>query len=285
MASVDPPVLVLGASGMLGHEVWRTLSPNPRAWATVRAEAPAGPLASLLDPARTVTSVCAEDETSIARALEASGAEVVVNCIGVVKQDKTAGDLETLVRANALLPHHLARICEARGVRLLHVSTDCVFSGRRGAYTELDEPDPVDDYGRSKLLGEPSGTGCLTLRTSIIGRELDGANGLLEWFLRQRGGTATGFRHAVFSGLTTRALAELLGLLIREHPDLSGLWHAGGEPIDKLTLLRLIDDALDVGVDIRPSDTPVIDRSLDSSRFRAETGWEPPSWPAMVAAL
>lgn len=278
-------VLVLGGSGMLGHKLVQVLGREHEVWATVRGEQAPAAAAGVLVPERTLAGVRAEDLASVERTLEASGAEVAVNAVGIVKQADAARQAVPAIRVNALFPHELHERCAAHGARLVHVSTDCVFAGTRGGYTEDDVPDASDLYGRSKLLGEVTGPGALTLRTSIVGRELQGAHGLFEWFLSQRGGRVRGFSRAVFSGLTTAALARLVGELIDRHPDLEGLWHVSAEPIDKLTLLRALRDALEVEIEIEPDDGLAIDRSLDSSRFRAATGWSPPSWDAMLAEL
>lgn len=279
-------VLVLGGSGMLGHKLVEGLGPRFETWAAVRGDVPSPAAAPLLPAARTVTRVRAEEPATIARALDASGAEAVVNAIGIVKQADAARDPVPSIRVNALFPHELAAACAARGARLVHVSTDCVFSGARGGYGEDDLPDATDLYGRSKLLGEVTGSaGALTIRTSIVGRELHGAQGLLEWFLSQRGGTVRGFSRAIFSGLTTAALTDLVGDLLADHAGLSGLYHVAAEPIDKLALLTLVRDRLAADVAIEPDDAFAIDRSLDAARFRAATGWTAPSWEEMVAAL
>jgi dTDP-4-dehydrorhamnose reductase len=278
-------VLVLGGSGMLGHKLVQVLGEGFETWATVRGEAIPPAASAVLDPARTVTGVRAEAAASVERALDASGADVAVNAIGIIKQADAARQAVPAIRINALFPHELAEACAARGARLVHVSTDCVFSGARGGYREDDTPDATDLYGRSKLLGEVTGPGALTLRTSIVGRELQGASGLFEWFLSQRGGRVRGFSRAVFSGLTTAALSRLVGELIERQPALDGLWHVSAEPIDKLTLLQELRDATGADVEIEPDDSLVIDRSLDSSRFRAAVGWSPSSWPTMLAEL
>jgi dTDP-4-dehydrorhamnose reductase len=277
-------VLVLGATGMLGHKAWQVLAERHECWATIRGEAPDGPAAAVLDPARTIGGVSVEDRAGVARALDATGAEVVVNCIGVVKQVADAG-APAMVRANGLFPHEVAAACAERGARAIQVSTDCVFSGARGAYREDDVPDARDLYGRSKLVGEIEAEGCLTLRTSIVGRELGRARGLLGWLIEQQGQTVRGFTRAVFSGLTTAALAREIAAVIEDHPSLCGVWHAGGEPIFKHELLLLAREALGLDVEVVPDDSVVIDRSLDSSRFRRETGRTPPSWAEMLAEL
>lgn len=279
-------VLVVGGSGMLGHKLVQVLGERFETWATVRGEQPPPAAARLLDPTRTVTGVVADDTAAIARALERSGATAVVNAVGIIKQADAARAAVPSIRVNALFPHELAEACGAAGARLVHVSTDCVFSGTRGGYSEDDLPDATDLYGRSKLLGEVTAVPhAITLRTSIVGRELTGALGLFEWFLSQRGGRVRGFSRAIFSGLTTAALAEVIGDVIERHQDLHGLWHVSAAPIDKLTLLSDLRDAVGAAIEIDPDPSLVIDRSLDSSRFRAATGWEPPTWAEMLAAL
>ena len=276
-------VLVLGGSGMLGHELWRTCAARFEAYATLRSDEVDGPAAEVLDRDRVVTGVRAEEPRTIARALGETQPDAVVNCIGIVKQ--AVDDPEPAIRVNALFPHRLAAACRERGARLIHVSTDCVFSGRRGGYTEADLPDPVDTYGRSKLLGEPATPGSLTIRTSMIGRELATSHGLLEWFLAQSGGSVRGFERAVFSGPTTPVLSRAIADVIERHDGLEGLWHLSAEPISKHDLLVRLGDAFELDVEIEPEDSVVIDRSLDSSRFRGATGFQAPSWPEMVAEL
>lgn len=278
-------VLILGGRGMLGHKVWQVCRDRFDCWATVRADGVPAAQRETFPPDRTVTSVDASDLASIERALDAVRPDVVVNCIGVVKQLDAAADPVVSIGINALFPHQLARMAAARGARLVHISTDCVFSGRTGGYGEDDAADADDLYGRSKRLGEVTGPGALTLRTSIVGRELSGAHGLVEWFLGHRGGRVKGFTRAWFSGLTTAALAEVLARVIERHRDLTGLYHVAGDRIDKHALLGLVNGAFEARVSITPDDGLVIDRSLNATRFREATGWTPSPWPDMVAAL
>jgi dTDP-4-dehydrorhamnose reductase len=267
---------------MLGHAVWRECRARLETYATVREEAGG----DALDSASAVPGVHAEDRETMERALEQTRPDVVVNCIGIVKQADAAADPITTIRVNSLFPHEVAALCARRGARLIHVSTDCVFSGRRGSYTERDGPDPVDLYGRAKLLGEPSGRGVLTVRTSMIGWELRGRRqGLLEWFAAQRGGTVKGFTRAVFTGPTAPVLARAIADVAERQSELAGTWHLGAEPIAKYDLLVRLRDALGLDVEIVPDDGVVIDRSLDSSALRAATGWAPPPWDEMAAEL
>ncbi|HET8629328.1 MAG TPA: SDR family oxidoreductase [Thermomicrobiales bacterium] len=277
-------VLILGGTGMLGHKLWQVCRAYFDTSITVRTDDVARLPRAIFDPDRAIPGVAATDFDSVVRAFAAVRPTVVVNCIGIVKQRRAAQDALASIAVNATFPHRLALLCRATGTRLIHVSTDCVFSGRRGAYTESDLPDPLDLYGRTKLLGEIE-DGALTIRTSLIGRELSTSQGLIEWFLSRRGGAVPGFRRAIFSGLTTSALAEAIAALIREAPLLTGIWHVAAAPIAKYDLLALVRDAIRLDIELLPDERVAIDRSLDGTRFSAATGWRAPSWPEMVAAL
>lgn len=186
---------------------------------------------------------------------------------------------------NAIFPHRLAEIAGITGARLINISTDCVFDGKKGNYNEEDLPDATDVYGKSKNLGEVTGNNCLTLRTSIIGRELQTNHSLVEWFLSNRGKKVKGFVNAVYSGFPTIVLADIIAALIENHKNLSGLYHVSSEPINKYELLRLINEAYQAGVEIEPFDDFRIDRSLDSTKFRKETGIFPADWPEMIKRM
>ena len=217
--------------------------------------------------------------------LDRTRPDAVLNAIGLVKQLPEGQSPESAIRLNALLPHQIAEACARRRIRLVHVSTDCVFSGalpEPARYSEDDLPDARDIYGRSKLLGEVVDPPGLTLRTSIIGRELERASGLLEWFAARSGEQVHGFRRARFSGLTTIELSRLVGRVLREHPELTGLWHVAAEPIDKHALLLKLRDVLRVDCEIVARDKPVLNRALDGSRFERATGYRPPTWNEML---
>jgi dTDP-4-dehydrorhamnose reductase len=277
-------ILVVGATGTLGHRLCMEWGDRFDCFGTVRRPV-AAPVADLLAATTLIPGVTAEDPESLRPALEEAKPDAVVNCIGAVKQAESGQQAIPAIRINSLFPHQLAALCRERSIRMLHVSTDCVFSGERGGYGEDDVPDATDVYGRSKLLGEVSGEGLLTLRTSLIGRELRGALGLLEWLISNRGGSVRGFSRAVFSGFTTIALATELAFLIEEHPGLDGIWHLAAEPVDKLTLLTMLNDALNLGIEIVPDADVAINRALDSTRLRDATGRQPRRWDEMVDEL
>lgn len=273
-------VLILGAGGMLGHKVWEIFRDRFDCRAAVRTRLPL----PLFDDERVIDGFDATDFDATTRLIAKVGPDVVVNCIGVVKQLAAAHDPIASITLNSLFPHIAARACAEAGARMIHISTDCVFVGTRGRYSEDDTPDAADLYGRSKLLGEVTGNE-LTIRTSIIGRELRTANGLVEWFLANRGGSVRGFTNAIFSGVTTTMLTRILAGVIEQHPSLRGLYHVAGAAISKYDLLVMLNAAIGAGVMIMPDDGFVIDRSLDATRFQSATGLEPPQWPEMIAAL
>jgi dTDP-4-dehydrorhamnose reductase len=283
-----PEILVLGATGMLGHRVALEFA---RAGAAVLAaargacEGPSAALAELLPPGSVSWGFDARDLPEVERLLASSRPRVVVNCVGVVKQRPEAADAEQSVAVNALFPHALARMARSFGARVVHVSTDCVFSGEKGGYREDDPCDARDLYGRSKALGEIRDGDVVTIRTSLVGRQLSGAASLLEWFLAQRGPAVPGYTRAFFSGVTTLELARVLAALAGESASLRGLYHVAGPRISKRDLLTLFRDAYRSPVEIEPDPGLAVDRSLDGTRFEKETGWRAPGWPAMVAEL
>ncbi|MEO5698780.1 MAG: SDR family oxidoreductase [Burkholderiaceae bacterium] len=278
-------VLVLGASGMLGNAVLRLFAQSP-GHLTVGSARSAGVLRMLPAELRqhVICGVDVENVDSLTRLFAASRPDVVINCIGLVKQLAEADDPLAAIPINALLPHRLARLCDVASARLIHMSTDCVFAGTKGMYREDDRSDANDLYGRSKYLGEVDYPNAVTLRTSIIGHELDGAHGLVGWFLAQDGGVK-GFTRAIFSGLPTVELARVIRDFVIPRPELRGVHHVSAEPISKYELLKLVAQEYGRSTAITPDDQLGIDRSLDSTRFRALTGYAPPPWPELVRTM
>ena len=278
-------ILVFGASGMLGNAMFRVFgeSAEHEVMATARTEGTRRHFSAELSQ-RLLTGIDIDNHDSVVRAFATAMPDVVINCVGIVKQVADVEDLLQAIPRNTLFPHRLARLCRLCGARLVHVSTDCVFSGTKGMYTEADEPDAPHLYGRSKLLGEVSERHTITLRTSIIGSEQSGARSLVGWFLAQEG-RVKGYRKAIFSGLPTVELSTLVRDYVLPHPEIHGLYHIAAEPIDKESLLRLVAAEYGKEIEIEPCDEVVIDRSLDASRFREATGYVPPPWPELVRRM
>lgn len=270
---------------MLGHELWRQLNPSHDVWVTLRKPFSHYAATGLFNAARTLSGIDVTSDISLQTAFRTARPQAVINCVGIIKQLEEAKNPLLSLSINSLLPHRLSQLCEIAGARLVHISTDCVFSGRKGDYKENDISDAEDLYGRTKFLGEVHEAHCITVRTSIIGRELETRNGLIDWFLSQRGKTIRGYRRAIYSGFTTIEMARVIERILMNHPGLSGLWHVTSNPISKYDLLRIAQRAFEWAGEIQPDDSFVCDRSMNSLRFRDSTGYQPPSWEEMLTEL
>jgi dTDP-4-dehydrorhamnose reductase len=278
-------ILIFGAGGMLGHKLCQRLIKNHEVSATVRGGADKVANYGIFDGVSFVENVDVTDTAAVEHAVETARPEVVINAAGVIKQLPSASDVINTLSVNSIFPNLLAELAAKHNFRLICISTDCVFNGEKGGYTEEDKPDAYDLYGQSKRFGEVTGANCLTIRTSIIGRELGTSHSLVDWFLSNRGGSVKGFTKAIYSGFPTVVFADIIERLITEWKDLSGLFHVSSEPIDKYSLLRMINDAFDAEISIEPSDELAIDRSLDSKKFRELTGFVPKPWPEMISEM
>jgi dTDP-4-dehydrorhamnose reductase len=275
----------LGASGMLGNAMVRVLS-EKNDWqvhGTVRSENSKSFFSADIAK-RLMSGIDVEKYDSLMQAYARVRPDIVINCVGLIKQLTEADDPLQAIPINALLPHRLARLCELSGARLVHMSTDCVFAGDKGGYRESDQSDAKDLYGRSKFLGEVAYAHTVTLRTSIIGHELQSEHGLVDWFLSQHE-RCNGFTRAIFSGLPTVALAQIVRDVVILRPDLSGVYHVAAQPISKYELLKLIADVYGKKIEIISSDQLAIDRSLNADRFRDATDYVAPSWPELIKLM
>lgn len=278
-------ILVLGASGMLGNAMIRVMSEKTdwQVYGTVRSESSKRFFSAEIAE-RLLTGVDVEQHHSLMQAFMRARPDVVINCVGLIKQLGDAEDPLQAIPINSLLPHRLSRLCELTGARLVHMSTDCVFAGDKGGYRESDLSDAKDLYGRSKFMGEVSYPHAVTLRTSIIGHELQSAHGLVGWFLSQQR-RCKGFTRAIFSGLPTVVLAQIIRDVVIPRGDLSGVYHVAAQPISKYDLLKLIADVYGKSIEIVPDDGLVIDRSLNADRFRDATGYVAPDWRSLIKSM
>jgi len=269
---------------MLGHQLLRQWQGRHEVRATLRRDPGDYADFGLFRPGNSYYGVNIAHTGELVGVLADFHPQAVVNAVGIVKQQSASKESIPSIEINALFPHRLAVLCKAVGARLVHMSTDCVFSGRKGNYQENDLSDAGDLYGKSKYLGEVHEPHCLTLRTSIIGTELTRKKSLVEWFLTQKG-TVKGYRKAIFSGFTTIEMARIIESLLVQYPQASGLYHVSSAPISKLDLLTRLRAKLELPVQIEPDESLGIDRSLDSTRFRNEFGYMPPAWDDMLEEL
>ncbi|MEZ9365539.1 MULTISPECIES: dTDP-4-dehydrorhamnose reductase family protein [unclassified Vibrio] len=277
-------VIVIGATGMLGYSIFSNLSElsNLDVYGTVRT---INGLENFFPSAdKLLPNIDVKDFKTLERAVLAVKPDVVINCIGLIKQHDVSKQHVEAIEVNALLPHKIAQLCDSIQARLVHFSTDCVFDGAAGNYSETDLPTATDLYGKSKCLGEVDYGKHITLRTSIIGHELKSSVSLIDWFLSQEG-SVRGFSKAVFSGLPTAYVAKVLADYVLPDSSLSGLYQLSVDPIDKHSLISKVAHVYNKQIEIERFEDFVLDRSLDSTKFREETGFVPPSWDELIALM
>ena len=270
---------------MLGHKLVQRWREQFDVWTTLRGDLLEYERYGLFDPDRTFGSTDTNRLETLEQLVDEVRPDAIFNAVGVIKQLPSSRDVVNTLQVNAILPHQLAGIAAKHGSRLINISTDCVFDGARGMYTEDDVSNATDLYGKSKNLGEVIADNCLTLRTSIIGRELSTSHGLVEWVLGNRGESVKGFVNAIFSGFPTIVLADIIADLMTKHSDLQGLYHLSSEPINKFDLLHLIKDSYGIDLEIERFENFYMDRSLDSSKLRKKIGFSPAPWPEMVERM
>lgn len=270
---------------MLGHKLVQILQKRFDVWATVRTNSKEFINLGIIEAEKIFFDVEIENFDHAEKVFSISKPDVVINAVGIIKQLPSSKEVVKTLKINSIFPHQLAQLVQTSGARLITVSTDCVFNGRKGNYKEEDISDAEDLYGKSKNLGEVSAPNCLTLRTSIIGRELRTSHSLVEWFLSNRGKKVKGFTKAIYSGFPTVVLADIISDLIEKHKHLQGLYHVSSEPISKFDLLCLLKKFYEVSVEIEPFGDFEMDRSLDSAKFKKDTGFTPLRWEKMIEIM
>ena len=278
-------ILVLGCTGALGSMICEYLSNlhNTEVTGTTTRDLSKISLDGHLNY-RFVTTNPVQNFSQFFDALEMHQADVVINCIGIIKQAISQATPSEVMLINAVFPHKLQAFCKEKGMRLIHISTDCVFDGDNGMYSESSKCSPTDSYGQTKLAGEVSGPNCLTLRTSFIGPAPYSVLGLFDWLCQSKA-SVNGFANAFFSGMTTLELAKSISVIIYEHASLSGVFNLAGKRISKHDLITKIAEAFDLDIIVNRCVEPIIDRSLDDTALREITGIPKPSWDVSLAEL
>lgn len=278
-------ILILGGDGMLGHQLLERFKGRYETRVTLRQDLTAYARYNMFHAGNSYAGIDVRSTDRLIEVLADFQPQAVINAVGIVKQRATAREIIPSLEINALLPHRLAVLCRMVGARLVHMSTDCVFAGTKGGYTEDDISDATDLYGRSKYLGEVCDEGCVTLRTSIVGLELARKAGLIEWYLAQHG-VIRGFDRAIYTGLTTAEMARVIERVLTQHSKLSGIWHVASVPISKYALLVGLTHRLGrTDLTIERDTQFICDRSLDARRFNQLTGYVPPAWELMLDEL
>ncbi len=279
-------ILIVGATGMIGHTLWMGLSLNHDVSVIIRKDKKQLPNIPKIENTQIFDNIDVLDFDNVDHVISIIKPDVVFNCIGIVKQLEISSNHQVCIALNSLFPHQLAQACARSNSRMIQFSSDCVFDGEKGMYVESDTPNATDLYGRTKALGEIDYlSNVLTLRTSFIGREIFPHGGLVNWFESQKGGAIRGFSNAIYSGLPTNTFVKILNNFILPNKNLHGIYHLSAAPIDKYYLLNLIKKQFKVDVEIELDKTFVIDRSLISDKFKSETGFEPLVWEELIKDL
>jgi dTDP-4-dehydrorhamnose reductase len=277
-------ILVIGASGMLGHMLVRVLSPHHRVIGTTSSKYDSrSPLARILSEKSWIDQIDVRNISTAELAIRTTKPDVVINCVGVIKQKMESSNIMDAILINSLVPHQLANLCEGAGSRFIHFSTDCVFEGTPGIKRTSDMPNATDLYGTTKRLGETNYAPALTLRTGFVGRQLAGSEGLFEWVRSQKGSTVSGYKNAIYSGLTTMALSRVVQQVIELHPSLTGLHQVASAKINKFDLITKLNECLHLNLTIAQNTDFMCDRSMDGTEFTNLTNIHIPSWDVMLA--
>ncbi len=281
-------VLVLGGSGMVGHKLIQQLSIKNEVFSILRERTDfksSNYFQNVLKKNQCIFIDDINQHNNLTEVINNISPDILINCIGVIKQRDNIANMLNMIKINSLLPHVLNDICQKQKIKLIHLSTDCVFSGKKGNYKESDNPDPIDKYGESKLLGEINEGNSLTIRTSFIGPELFNKKSLFEWVKSQKNKEIDGFENAIYSGLTTLEFARIIEDIIDKHQNLNGIWQISSNPISKFDLIEMINKKFNLNITINRNSSFKCNRSLNSSKFKVETKIIVPSWENMINNL
>lgn len=291
MANKVHKILILGASGMLGHQMWRRLNEWSRTTGhqilgTVRKSKDHYKNLGLSNTQNLIDGVDVGDFKKLNLLLDDVKPTVVINCVGLTLRKKDLADIEKCYQLNGMLPQFVGHWCGTHNAKLFHFSTDCVFDGKKGgAYAEADMPTAFDHYGVSKYLGEVGSGNNLTMRLSIVGRELENKTELFEWIFSQADKSAKGFAAAKYTGMTTNWVAREVIRILENHPELSGVYQVSSEVITKFEIMQKLNEKFKLNIQIEKNSDYAVDKSLDSSRYQKATGFVKPTWDQMIDDL
>lgn len=276
-------VLILGITGMLGHTLFKEMNKNTNleVFGTTRNKNGLENYFTEDEMIKIRGNVDADNFETVIRAIASVQPTIIINCIGIIKQLPISKDPLTAITVNAQLPHRISLVARSANARFIHISTDCVFNGKKGNYTEKDHSNAEDLYGRTKFLGEVAYPHCVTLRTSIIGHELKTNYSLVDWFMSQQN-DVNGFTKAMYSGFPTIEIVNIISNYVIPNKNLTGLYHVSSDPISKFDLLNILKEIYKKDININPFSDFVLDRSMNSDKFKIATGYVVPSWNQLI---
>lgn len=276
-------ILIFGAGGMIGHRMFKTLKKQGHeVFGTLKKDLKEYDQFNIFKKSEIVTHLDVLDSKYVIESLNQIQPDVVLNCVGITLRKPEITDEAYCTKVNAEFPHLLDRWCTENKKYLIHFSTDCVFSGKDGPYTEDSVKSATDIYGRTKAAGEVSSAYSLTLRGSMIGLELFGKTELLEWALSQKGQTIKGYSQAIYSGITTNLMGDLVSKIIAKPPFLTGLYQVSSDPISKYDLLVLINKVFNLNMTILKEEAHATSKVLISKKIQNQIGFICPGWNEML---
>lgn len=280
-------ILILGGNGMIGHKMYQIISKKyDDTWVTLRNGLNTYKYGFIYNRNRVIDNIDLSNFVRIEVELNHLMPDVIINASGITIRRGVNAILSNSIITNSALPHFLNEWVVKHNKRLIHFSTDCVFSGRKGDYFENDFKDAYDNYGLTKSLGEVNNSAnAITLRGSMIGRELENKTELLEWFLLQSFNTITGYSKVIYSGITTIQMAKIVQTLIESFPYLSGVFNVSSVPISKFMLLTLFENEFKIGSEIISDDSIVSNKNLISNKLYSILNIPIPNWDDMINQL
>jgi dTDP-4-dehydrorhamnose reductase len=280
-------ILILGGNGMIGHKMYQILSKfKEDTWVTLRNDLSTYSFSSIYNYEKVIDNIDLTDFNKLSRILNEIKPDIILNASGITIRRGVEKIKSNTILINSALPHFLNEWVSFNNKRLIHFSTDCVFSGKKGDYLDTDIKDAYDLYGSTKSLGEIIDSQfAVTLRGSMIGRELENKTELFEWFLKQKNKKIKGFSEVIYSGITTVKMAEIILTLINNYPNLTGIYNISSKPITKLALLKLCNEYFDVNAIIEMDGSYSSNKNLISEKFFNHIGMKQPNWEDLIKQL
>jgi len=279
-------ILILGAGGMLGHKLYQTLSKTYDDVIPVfRKNKEHYHKFNLYKPEKMIGNTDVTDQSKLLAVLNSVKPDIICNCIGKTTRKINSEDSQSVIYLNSFLPHFISKWSSENNSYFIHFSTDCVFSGKNGPYKPNDFRDSRDLYGLSKILGETNSKYGLTIRTSIVGREIENQTEFFEWIFSSKNKSVSGYKNVFYSGVTTNYLSEVVAQLITKDSKSHGLLQVASPPISKLNLIKKVNSLFGLGMKINTDASKVSNKILSPVKFTITSGIKTQTWDEMLNTL
>jgi len=271
-------ILILGIDGMIGHKIAQSLSQDYEVIGSTRKDVNHQKI-GLNNCLLYKKDFIIDDQNVFFNKISP---DVIINCIGITTRRGISRNMSNTDFINSRFPHKISEWVSIKNRRLIHFSTDCVFSGKKGDYLDDDKPDANDIYGMSKAKGEIDNNSSLTLRCSMIGREIYNHTELFEWLYSMKNKDIEGYANVIYSGVTTFWMGDVIKKILKNNISLSGIYNISSEPISKYHLLLKLSDAFKLNVNVSANLNIKSNKVLNSKKFAEITGIIPPNWDDLI---